>query len=49
MRFTIEELMQMDWKSPSAIKQMVARFQHTNLIRRVGTQDRKAIYEKTAA
>ena len=49
MRFTIEELMQMNWKSPSAIKQMVARFQHTNLIRRVGTQDRKAIYEKTAA
>jgi hypothetical protein len=49
VRFTIEELLQMNWKSPSAIKQMVARFQHTNLIRKVGTQDRKAIYEKTAA
>ncbi len=49
VRFTIEELLQQNWKSPSAIKQMVARFQHTNLIRKVGTQDRKAIYEKTAA
>ena len=49
MRFTIEELMQMNWKSTSAIKQMVARFQRTNLIRKVGTQDRKAIYEKTVA
>lgn len=48
-RFTMEVLMQMmPDKSAVAIRKMISRFMESHLLRKVGTEKGKAIYEKTA-
>ena len=49
-RFKVDDLYEvLPEKSESALKKMVQRFLKTNLVRRVGTENKMAIYEKTVA